>query len=83
MHGDDRTAVMAGAVLQFLFQETEIGNRVGVVVFDCIGVEANEFDIPDDKGKVFCSKQFVENLVAITDYVMVTDQSDVRDIELR
>ena len=83
MHGDDRAAVMAGAVLQFLFQETEIGNRVGVVVFDRIGVKANEFDVPDDKGKVFSPKQFIENLVAIADYVMVTDQSDIRDIELR
>ncbi|EEC97545.1 hypothetical protein PRABACTJOHN_01039 [Parabacteroides johnsonii DSM 18315] len=83
MHGDDRAAVMAGTVLQFLFQETEIGNRVGVVVFDRIGVKANEFDVPDDKGKVFSPKQFIENLVAIADYVMVTDQSDIRDIELR
>ena len=83
MHGDDRAAVMPGTVLQLFFQKTEIRDRVGVVVFDRIGIEANEFDVPDDKGKVFFSEQFVENLVTIADYVMVTDQSDIRDIELR
>ena len=83
MHGDDRTVVMTGTVLQFFFQETEVGNRVRIVVFDRIGVEANEFDVPDDKGKVFFSEQLIENLVAIADYVMVADQSDIRNIELR
>ena len=53
MHGDDRAAVMPGTVLQLFFQKTEIRDRVGVVVFDRIGIEANEFDVPDDKGKVF------------------------------
>ena len=83
MHGDDRAAVMPGTVLQLFFQKTEIRDRVGVVVFDRIGIEANEFNVPDDKRKVFFSEQFVENLVTIADYVMVTDQSDIRDIELR
>ena len=83
MHGDDRTVVMTGTVLQFFFQETEVGNRVRIVVFDRVGVEANEFDVPDDKGKVFFSEQLIENLVAIADYVMVADQSDIRNIELR
>ena len=61
MHGDDRAAVMPGTVLQLFFQKTEIRDRVGVVVFDRIGVKANEFDVPDDKGKVFSPKQFIEN----------------------
>ena len=83
MHGDDRAGCNAGYCLAALLQKTEIRDRVGVVVFDRIGIEANEFDVPDDKGKVFFSEQFVENLVTIADYVMVTDQSDIRDIELR
>ena len=83
MHGDDRAAVMPGTVLQLFSEKTEISYRVGGVGIERICREANEFDVPDDKGKVFFSEQFVDNLVTIADYVMVTDQSDIRDIELR
>ena len=66
------------AALRFIGHEFEVRNRARVIVFDGVGVQADELDTSGNEGEVRVAEDCTEGLFACTQTIVVTDKGYVR-----
>ena len=82
VHAEDGAVELVGAVGQLRLDELEVGHRLRIVVFDGIGVEADELHPSGNEGEVGIAEHLAVGFFAGAQTVVIAQQDDVRHVEL-